>query len=592
METTEREGAWPARPLVLGGLGAAAGLTMHFIAGEPLYEIMPAWRVSLMSLVFVGAVLFGFTVERRSIVPAAIFALAGGLVAALILYWNGPTDRWSSSEGWRVVSLALAIAIAAPLFQAGRDSREAEGRWRFPYARAHDHAWTNVILWCVGWAFVGVVFILAFLLAALFGLIGIDFLEKLLREQWFMMPLAGLALGVGLGRLRERDRIVEMLQGVAMTVLGVLAPVLGAGLVFFLLALPFTGLDALWDATKATTPILLACVVGALVLTNAVLGNRPEEEAKTAVLRWGAMALGLVMLPLAVIAAIATGLRIGQYGLTPDRLWALTFVVLATAFGLAYLVSLARGRMNWAEHVRPANLRLAFGTCVVALLLATPLSGFNALSTRDQVGRLEAGKVTPDKFDWAALAFDFGEPGRAALKRLAGSANAVVRNSARVALKAGSRYDLQSPADPQAEKFTGPVEVHPAGAVLAESLRAAVTQGWHKVCAGEGLCRVYLQPDGRTAVAVNDGCAGPKVTPAQQADPSFKCAVDITAFSEKDGAWARAERKSRIPSMTAEEQRESLRREREAIAQGQVRVAPAPLRQVYVGDKPVGEPFE
>jgi hypothetical protein len=39
--------------------------------------------------------------------------------------------------------------------------------------------------------------------------------------------------------------------------------------VLFVLALPFTGLNALWEATKSTTPILLFCVLGALVLANA-----------------------------------------------------------------------------------------------------------------------------------------------------------------------------------------------------------------------------------------------------------------------------------------------------------------------------------
>jgi hypothetical protein len=83
--------------------------------------------------------------------------------------------------------------------------------------------------------------------------------------------------------------------------------------------------------------------------------------------------------------------------------------------------------------------------CGVALLLATPLVSFNAISTRDQVARLEAGKVSPDKFDWAALAFDFGEPGRRALERLKTALQSNRGQRSRVlatAAKAKTRWDL------------------------------------------------------------------------------------------------------------------------------------------------------
>ncbi|NWO81805.1 DUF4153 domain-containing protein, partial [Escherichia coli] len=77
-------------------------------------------------------------------------------------------------------------------------------------------------------------------------------------------------------------------------------------------------------------------------------------------LRFGAMALGAVILPLAVLAAVATGLRVGQYGYTPERLWAIVFVGIALLYGLAYLGALILGRLQWTVRVRPANLTLAF----------------------------------------------------------------------------------------------------------------------------------------------------------------------------------------------------------------------------------------
>src|SRR5690606_22638823 len=44
---------------------------------------------------------------------------------------------------------------------------------------------------------------------------------------------------------------------------------------------------------------------------------------------------------------------------------------------------------------------------------------FGALSARDQVARLRSGAVPVEEFDFAALRWDFGEPGRRALRKLA-----------------------------------------------------------------------------------------------------------------------------------------------------------------------------
>src|SRR5690606_24755372 len=121
-------------------------------------------------------------------------------------------------------------------------------------------------------------------------------------------------------------------------------------------------------------PILLVCIIGALCLINAVIGCGSEDEggpdapSSKRVLGTSAAALTIVILPLALIAAVSTGLRIQQYGLTPERLWALVFTAIATAYGVAYLGSILRSglksrslsgtRQNYAAYLRTANLRL------------------------------------------------------------------------------------------------------------------------------------------------------------------------------------------------------------------------------------------
>ncbi|MFN4096099.1 MAG: DUF4153 domain-containing protein [Sphingomonas sp.] len=580
----QRDERWPLLPPALAVLGLATGLIAHVIIGTGYQPEISAIRLASLSFVSVSAILFGFVVIRTDLIRSAAFALGCGAVAALILYFNGATSGWSATEGWRLVCLALAIGIAAPLFQAGR-----EGGFRpLSYSLAHDHAWTNAVLWCLAWAFVGVVMLLSFLLAALFDLIGIELLKDLLQKEWFWRPLVGLAFGLGLALLREQRRIVGLLQNVAMLVLGVLAPVLAVGLGLFLIALPFTGLQPLWEATKSTTPILLACSVGALLLVNAVIGNGGDDAPRNRVLRWAALVLAVAILPLVGIAAIATGLRIGQYGFTPERLWGLTFVVIASVVAVAYLVSVIRGRGGWAERVRPANLHLAMIVCGVALLLATPLVSFNAISTRDQVARLESGKVSADKFDWAALAFDFGEPGRKALEQLKASENKGVRAGASDAAKAKTRWDLSKrPEAADIEALDKTLRIVPIGAEVPQGLRDAVANEWQ--CRGVS-CTLALLPGGTEAVLFIDGCLGEaeEATAGSKQLTIFNCNYlkarrlflqgtdwkDITIGSDEVAD------KAVQPRVAA------------GLEAGAIEVRPVQRRQVFVGGVPVGDPFE
>lgn len=590
----DQDERWPLLPFLLAGLGLAAGLVTHLILGTGYQPQIGALRLALLSFVSVSALVFGFVAIREDLRRSIAFALGCGAVAALILYFNGATSDWGATEGWRVFSLALAIGIAAPLFQAGRES----GFRPISYPAAYDHAWTNAILWCLGWAFVGVTLLLSFLLAALFQLIKIEFLSDVLQKEWFWRPLVGLAFGLGLALLREHSRIVSLLQNVAMLVLGVLAPVLAIGLSLFLLALPFTGLQPLWDATKSTTPILLGCTLGALLLVNAVIGNGADDAPRNRVLRWAALLLAVVIFPLAGIAAVATGLRIGQYGFTPERLWALTFVLLASIVAVAYLVSVIRGRAGWAERVRPANLNLAILTCAAALLLATPILSFNAISTRDQVARLESGRTSPEKFDWRALAFDFGEPGRRELERLKKSAISAIRTKANEAFAAKNRWDAPDGDKAVREEALGKtLRILPAGTALPPELRAAIAANWQ--CRGKP-CTLSFQPGAREALLLVDSCylPSPTATAAPAAEAGSPPVVTVPAppyctittpdrYVLSGGQWIDS---SKLPGPADEP---SVRaRTASGITAGAIEIRKVERRQVFVGGEPVGDPFE
>lgn len=567
---------WPERNWAIAILGAVVALAIQQLAeGSKADDVL---RGALAAGLMTGGVAFAFTIDRDRIKHASAFAVLSALLVGATVYLNAGFAELNTGDGWKLLCSVLAVVVAAPLFQGWCDA----GQPRPPrlsslsYPQVHDRAWMNTLLWFACWVFAGTVFLLGQLLAELFSLIGIKLVRDAMEESWFVAMLMGGAFGAASGLLRDRESLLVTLQTVVRRVLSVLGPVLGFGLVIFLLALPFTGLGALWDATKSTTPILLSCIVGALILSNAAIGDSKDDEAHVSALRWGATALGAAMLPLAVIAAISTGLRISQYGLTPERLWAVVFVAIAIAFGAGYLFAIVRKRMAWFETVRPLNLRLAALVCVLAFLLATPLVNFGAWSTHSQLARLDSGQVSVERFDWAALKFDFGKPGVAALERLSQSGETpAIRKAAANVLKQENRWEAKSEqqAVNRADGVARNVLIKPKAVPLPRGLVVALSQ--FAVCETAGNCVLFYTTGAAEAVAVTKACQD--------------CGVDINRFAQtENGGWARANDYPPPPSnWAAEKQAES-----EAIKSGKVEIRDVPRRQVYVDGKPVGAPFE
>ncbi len=199
--------------------------------------------------------------------------------------------------------------------------------------------------------------------------------------------------------LRNHLKILGTMQSVVLLVLSILAVPLAGALVIFLLAMLVSGLDTLWEATRSATPILLSCAAGAFILANAIIREDDTETTRSPVMRIAALVLALGILPLTGFAAVSMGTRIAAYGLSPERLWGLVAIAVACAYGLAALVAVIRGRLaGWRDQLRRANLNLAVGVSVLALLLALPILNFGAISASNQLSRLSSGAVTRGRF--------------------------------------------------------------------------------------------------------------------------------------------------------------------------------------------------
>jgi len=393
------------------------------------------------AFLFFGSIAAAFTLERERWKEPALFALLVGLVMAG-LAWRATVagDRYADEE-YGFMAGVLATALALPLFQSGFHRR----RFRTPYAEFHDHVWTDGISAGGALAFTGLSWLVLLILSELFHLLKIDLLRDLMNDGWFGWTFSGLAAGAALGTIRNELKLLGTLRTIVVLVLSLLAVPFAIALVLFLLAMIVSGPNVLWEATRSATPVLLACAAGGFVLANTILRQDDAEMPRSRVMRVAALVLALVILPLTAFATVSMGTRVAQHGLSPERLWGLIAIAVATAYGLAFFVAVIRGRRGgWRERLRTTNLQLAAGVCALALVLALPILDFGAISARNQVARLQSGAVPVKEFDYAALRWDFGDAGRRALQQLARSDNADTAELAQTALAQTERVYASS----------------------------------------------------------------------------------------------------------------------------------------------------
>ena len=554
-------GAWPARPWIMAAICAVSGLLFHFLIHEVTTADLSAERQAAATFVVVATVSFVVTVERLRWLWAVAFAAGWGAVISFVGWFTASYNRDGEIAEFPFLAGILAVLIAAPLFQTIRD----EGAWRFPYRKLHGHAWADAVIGAASFAFTGITFLLAFLIAGLFDVIGIDALKDLLQEGWFNWMLAGFAFGGAFGLLRERDKLVGTLQRLVMVVLSVLAPVLAASLALFLLSTLVTGPEKLWEGWLSATALLLTASAGSALLLNAVIGDGAEERATNPILNWSAIVLAAVILPLAALAAAAMSMRIGQYGWTPERIWGAVAIAIAIAYGVLGWWSLWRGRWKFDDLFRPLQAKLAIAVCGLMVFLALPILDFGAISAGSQVARLQSGKVEPAKFDWAALAFDFGPSGRARLAEIARSGRTSWRNLAAKALSADQRWGIEAATNAaiQADEIKERIRPLQPDIELTPKLLERIAR--RRSCEPRMQCLLMRAGDQKYAL----------ITRYPDGGHISASLIDLAKSEDMDAI------RPAPPPPSVDD-----------LSKARIEIRPVPKRQVFVNGKAVGEEFE
>lgn len=360
-------------------------------------------------------VLAGIAEMRRRNV--AIWAVAVAVVMALLGLHDVTRRAASDIVEWltpeMMVFTAAGLFIGHHLLEAG----DLDDRLIARYPTYFDLAWKHGVQLAMSVGFVGVFWLVLMLGGALFKLIGIDFVEELIRKSWFAVPATTTMFAAAVQLTDVRYSLIRGVRTVALTLLSWLSPVLVFLAAAFMASLPFTGLEVLWN-TKSAAAILLSASAIMVILINAAYQDGVPDTPTPLVLRWAARIGGLLLIPLVGVAAYALCLRIGQYGLTPDRIIAAACVVAGAFYAVGYGVAAVLPGM-WMKALEVTNVVTAFVVLGLLLALFSPLADPARLSVNDQMARIAAGKVTADKIDYKFLRFHGEKYGKAALDRLA-----------------------------------------------------------------------------------------------------------------------------------------------------------------------------
>jgi Domain of unknown function (DUF4153) len=553
---------------------AIVRLTVGLLQGIVLYLLLRAtegdsaswsqrhpdlFAPSLLTALFLPAVLLTGVGKLRLWVFVVWSLIAGAALA--FLAWH---DIARQADGAREATFPLFVFAAAALFIAHHlvVPADRERRLVAPFAAYFDAAWMAGVQGVLSVGFAGAFWLLLLLGAALFKIIGLSFLSDLLEKGWFTLPLTGLAFATAVHLTDVRDGLIRGVRTVALMLLSWLLLVITVLVGGFLLALPFTGLDGLWETGSATALVLSAAAALIVLINTAYQDGRPDHRPPV-VLRYGVRVASALIAPLVALAFWGLALRIGQHGLTPDRIIATACATIGAVYGLGYLFAAVRPG-PWMKPLEPTNILAAVLSVALILALFSPLADPARLSVADQVARLERGTVKPQDFDYEFLRFDSGKAGLAALERLMRSPDAKTAELARLAKasKTRSRYSVQDKKERVAKIRIEPV----AGETTPPSFTAQLDRqdALMYACASDRPCRLRsldLDGDGRMEVLLATSSA--ILTFSQDAQgqwsPSASYVVTCAPPSPDELAKAFAERfaiaPARLPDLVVGGQR-------------------------------------
>ncbi len=507
--------------LVIGLLQGVALYLLWRAAVEPIWvaELRPLFAAVALVIVYVPLIaLVGLgSLRLRTFLPWTI-------VAALVLAGLGVHDagRAVDARSGPWPSFGLWVSAAAMLFVAHHliAAADAERRIIAPYPRYFEIAWKNGVQLVLSCAFVGVFWLVLYLGAALFDMIGIRQLHDVIGERWFAFPATTVMAAAAIHLTDVRAGLIRGIRTVVLTLLAWLAPLLAGLAAAFLLALPFTSLEPLWRTGRASA-LLLGAAATLIVLINAAYQDGQPDRPPPAPLRWSGRLAAILPAALIGLAAYAIWLRVDQHGLTPERVLGIACVLVGACYALGYAAAALRAA-PWLKPLESTNVVAGVAAVAVLLALFTPLADPARLSVADQLRRLRNGTVSAAEFDYDFLRFGGGRYGKSALEQLAAQGGAAGERATEAQQRDSRQRRQEATITPEIRRAN--IKVWPDKRSLPDSfLRQDWSKGWPL-------------PSCLTAKAECEAFFG-DLTSDGVAEVLLSASGMISAYQEQEGRW-------------------------------------------------------
>lgn len=322
---------------------------------------------------------------------AALLLLVAAQCAWLVHALQG-LDTWDQRDALRgyVLTLSGLLFLTLPWLQ----SRLEAGRWG-DFPSLFRLYWHNGLALLLSLLATGLSWLVLWLCASLFSLIGIDFFNTLFFDnRAFIHIFTGCIVAMTVTLCRSNPRLMLSVQHLLTLVATGLLPAVGAVMVLFMLALPGVGMAAISRQISGAGLLNTLCLLYLLLMA---LVWYPGRDAPPYMPLMRRLLLGaLLFAPVcALLAAWAVWLRVAQYGWTPDRLYAALITVVSLLWSVGYVISLARQRRSDSDFSRTGKVVLMVAPLFMALVY-TPILNPWRLSVHSQMARIEADKTRLD----------------------------------------------------------------------------------------------------------------------------------------------------------------------------------------------------
>lgn len=377
--------------------------------------------------------------------------------------------------------MAACAFVITPFVQLQLTEPKFRTEFAQRYTILFESAWHNALTLLIALIFVGLGWMLLTLWGQLFGLIGIRFFTNLFTADPMAFALTGLLVGLGILIGRSQSKPIQTMRKIIFALFTGLLPVLSLVILMFLLALPFGGFGTLWNPGEGGVRFVsVAALLGVMIATQLLFFNAVFQHGEDSiavyprVLRY-LVRLSMLALPIfACIALAAVWVRIGEYGITPTRYWALLAVLVLAMHSIGYGWSALRKGSDGFALIPKVNVFMAGVVVVLGSVSHLPITNPYTLSAASQARGvvqlmqstthaneftempLDLAQQPPDdrrqqliskQLEW--LRFEAGRPGVKALHQLQSNTDISAEHAQLVAVELDKthRYRWQQPRE-------------------------------------------------------------------------------------------------------------------------------------------------